>query len=146
MMHCKPIPVIETGFSLRSSSHREKPVSITGNPVLIAGMLFSLQGFPCKPLYFPVVHCSALRPMPLHFLTHIILTTGGVFYLSYMHLEMYNVNFWWILQFLNGLLGCNFGNSQENKSKYYPKSRPTHSMLRVDYYTIFGPIQKTTTA
>ena len=76
------------------------------------------------------------------FLTHIILTIRGVFYLSYMHLEMYNGNFWWILQFLNGLLGCNFGNSQENKSKYshYPKSRPTYIMLKADCYTIFGPI------
>jgi hypothetical protein len=40
------------------NSHREKPVFITGNPVLIAGILFSLQGFPCKTLYLPVGDCS----------------------------------------------------------------------------------------
>ena len=31
--------------------------SLQRTPVLIAGSLFSLQGFPCKPLYFP--DCSA---------------------------------------------------------------------------------------
>ena len=51
---------MRTGFSLWGNSHREKPVFITGNPVLIAGILFPLQGFPCKPLYFPVRDCSAI--------------------------------------------------------------------------------------
>ena len=32
--------------------------SLQGTPVVIAGFLFSLQGFPCKPLYFPVRDCS----------------------------------------------------------------------------------------
>ena len=32
-VHCKPIPVMKTRFSLWSFSHREKPVFITGNPV-----------------------------------------------------------------------------------------------------------------
>jgi hypothetical protein len=33
--------------------------SLQGTPVLIAGSLFSLQRFPCKPLYFPGRDCSA---------------------------------------------------------------------------------------
>ena len=37
-MHCKPIPVMKTGVSLWSFSHRKKPVFITGNPVIITGM------------------------------------------------------------------------------------------------------------
>ena len=32
MLHCKPIPVMRTGFSLCSISNREKPVFITGIP------------------------------------------------------------------------------------------------------------------
>ena len=32
MVHCKPIPVMKTGFSLCTFSHREKPVSISWNP------------------------------------------------------------------------------------------------------------------
>ena len=43
---CESIPTGKNLFSLQ------------GTPVLIAGSLFSLQGFPCKPLYFPVRHCS----------------------------------------------------------------------------------------
>ena len=31
-VHCKPIPVMKTGFSLCSISNREKPVFITGIP------------------------------------------------------------------------------------------------------------------
>ena len=31
---------------------------LQGTPVLIAGSLLSLQGFPCKPLYFPIRDCS----------------------------------------------------------------------------------------
>ena len=46
-----PKPVRLTGNSLLVNSHREKPV-------FIAGILFSLQGFPCKILYFPVWDCS----------------------------------------------------------------------------------------
>ena len=34
---------------------------LQGTPVLIAGSLFSLQGFPCKPLYFPVRGYSVLH-------------------------------------------------------------------------------------
>ena len=37
-LHCKPIPVMKAGFCLWGNSHREKPVFITGNPVLITGM------------------------------------------------------------------------------------------------------------
>ena len=37
----------EQGFPCVVNSHREKPVFITGNPsILIAGILYSLQGFP----------------------------------------------------------------------------------------------------
>ena len=67
-----PNPVRLTGNSLWVNSHREKPVFITGNPcshyrvpVLITGSLFSLQGFPCKPLYFPVRDCSVWK-LPLN--------------------------------------------------------------------------------
>ena len=61
MAHCKPKPC---------KAYRELPVSQFSQgktcfqyreplaPVLIAGSLFSLQGFPCKPLYFPVRDCS----------------------------------------------------------------------------------------
>ena len=31
-LHCKPIPVMKTGFSLCTFSHREKPVSISWDP------------------------------------------------------------------------------------------------------------------
>ena len=54
-LHCKPRPCKAYREVI---SHRKKQVFITGNPVLIAGILFSLQGFPCKPLYFPVLDCS----------------------------------------------------------------------------------------
>ena len=40
---------------------KKKLFSIQGTPVLIAGSLFSLQGFPCKPLYFPVRDCSVSK-------------------------------------------------------------------------------------
>ena len=40
-------------------SHREKPVFITGNPVLITGILFSLQRFPCKTLCGIAVYTNA---------------------------------------------------------------------------------------
>jgi len=41
-------------------STRKNLFSLQGTPVLIAGSLVSLQGFPCKPLYFPVRDCSVL--------------------------------------------------------------------------------------
>ena len=53
-----PNPVRLTWNSLQVNSHREKSVFITGNPVLIAGILFSLQGFPYKTLFFPLRDCS----------------------------------------------------------------------------------------
>ena len=52
---------MKTGFSLWGNPHREKHVFIIGNPVLIAGILFSLQGFPYKTLYFPVRDCSVFE-------------------------------------------------------------------------------------
>ena len=42
MLHCKPIPVMKTGFSLWSFSHREKPFFVTGFPVMKTD--FSLWG------------------------------------------------------------------------------------------------------
>ena len=39
------------GFPCVVFPHKEKPVFITGNPILIAGTLFSLQGFPCEKNY-----------------------------------------------------------------------------------------------
>ena len=36
-------------------------LSLQGNPFLIAGSLFSLQGFPCISLYFPVRDCSVRK-------------------------------------------------------------------------------------
>jgi hypothetical protein len=56
-----PNPVRLTGNSLNVHSHKEKHFFISGNPFLLAGILFSLQGFPSKPLYFPVGDCSALN-------------------------------------------------------------------------------------
>ena len=55
-MHCKPKPCksILTGKNL---------LSLQGNPVLIAGSLFSLQGFPCISLYFPVRDCSVCNKL-----------------------------------------------------------------------------------
>ena len=49
-----PNPVRLTGNSLLVNSHRENPVFITRNPCSHCRDLFSLQRFPCKPLYFPV--------------------------------------------------------------------------------------------
>ena len=43
--HCKPIPVMKTGLSLWNFSHREKPVFIIGNLVLIAGIPVMKTGF-----------------------------------------------------------------------------------------------------
>ena len=49
-----PNPVRLTGNSLLVNSHKEKRFSLQETSFLITGSLFSLQGFPCKPLYFPV--------------------------------------------------------------------------------------------
>ena len=52
-IHCKPIPVMKTGFPLYSISHREKPVFITGIPAMRTGLPVmktvrkSSQGKPC---------------------------------------------------------------------------------------------------
>ena len=55
-IHCKPIPVMKTGFSLCTFSHREKPVFITRFPgdgnrcweKYTGKTLFSLQGWVCS--------------------------------------------------------------------------------------------------
>ena len=44
-VHCKPIPVTKTGFSLWSFSHREKPVFITGVPAMRTGFPVMKTGF-----------------------------------------------------------------------------------------------------
>ena len=53
-----PNPVQLTGFPCKSIPTGKNLLSLQGNPVLIAGSLFSLQGFPCISLYFPVRDCS----------------------------------------------------------------------------------------
>ena len=44
-VHCKPIPVMKTGFSLWTFSHREKPVFITGIPAMRTGFPVMKTGF-----------------------------------------------------------------------------------------------------
>ena len=56
--HCKPKPCKAYRELPVIQLLQEKPVFITGNPVFIAGIVFSLQGFPCKSLYFSVGDCS----------------------------------------------------------------------------------------
>ena len=49
-IHCKPIPVMKTGFSLCTFSHREKPVSISWDPCnenRIFPVGNTTQGKPC---------------------------------------------------------------------------------------------------
>ena len=55
-----PNPVQLTAFPCESIPTGKNLLSLQGNPVLIAGSLFSLQGFPCISLYFPVRDCSAV--------------------------------------------------------------------------------------
>ena len=43
--HYKPIPVMKTGFSLWTFSHREKPVFITGIPAMRTGFPVMKTGF-----------------------------------------------------------------------------------------------------
>ena len=60
-MHtANPNPVQLTGKPCKSIPTGKYLLSLQGNPVLIAGSLFSLQGFPCISLYFPVRDCSAV--------------------------------------------------------------------------------------
>ena len=49
-----PNPVQLTAFPCKSIPTGKNLLSLQGNPVLIEGSLFSLQGFPCISLYFPV--------------------------------------------------------------------------------------------
>ena len=53
-----PNPVQLTGKPCKSIPTGKYLLSLQGNPVLIAGSLFWLQGFPCISLYFPVRDCS----------------------------------------------------------------------------------------
>ena len=56
-----PNPVQLTAFPCESIPTGKNLLSLQGNPVLIAGFLFSLQGFPCISLYFPVRDCSVYK-------------------------------------------------------------------------------------
>ena len=53
-----PNPVKLTGNPCKSIPTGKNLYSLQGTPVFIAGSLFSLQGFPCISLYFPVRDCS----------------------------------------------------------------------------------------
>ena len=52
-MHCKPIPVMKTGFSLWSFSHREKPVFIAGISCNTKRFFPVLKNFTGKTLFSP---------------------------------------------------------------------------------------------
>ena len=56
-----PNPVQLTGYPCKSIPTGKNLLSLQGNPVLIAASLFSLQGFPCISLYFPVRDCSVAK-------------------------------------------------------------------------------------
>ena len=56
----RELPVRLTGKLPVSQFSQGKIFFITGNPLLIAGILFRLQGFPCKTLYFPVRDCRVV--------------------------------------------------------------------------------------
>ena len=53
-----PNPVKLTGNPCKSIPTGKNLYSLQRTPVFIAGSLFSLQGFPCISLYFPVRDCS----------------------------------------------------------------------------------------
>ena len=55
-----PNPVKLTENPCKSIPTGKDLYSLQGTPVLIAGSLFSLQGFPCISLYLPVRDCSAV--------------------------------------------------------------------------------------
>ena len=63
MPHCKPIPVMKTGFSLCSISNREKPVFITGIPANKNRIFPVWKYYTGKTLFWPctgpVRECSA---------------------------------------------------------------------------------------
>ena len=52
-MHCKPIPVMKTGFSLCSISHREKPVFITWEPCIENRFFPVWKYYTGKTLFWP---------------------------------------------------------------------------------------------
>ena len=62
--HCKPIPVMRTGFSLCSISNREKPVFITGIPANENRFFPVWKYYTGKTLFWPctgpVRDCSVL--------------------------------------------------------------------------------------
>ena len=60
-----PNPVQLTGKPCKSIPTGKYLLSLQGNPVLIAGSLFSLQSFPCISLYFPARDCSVVLCCPL---------------------------------------------------------------------------------
>ena len=77
--HCKPIPVMKTGFSLWSFSHREKPVFIAGVPCNENRFFSVWKNFAGKTLFSrcndPVRDCSVsmicLTLLYFHYEMHI---------------------------------------------------------------------------
>ena len=65
IMHCKPIPVMKTGFSLCIFSHREKPVFITWETCNENRFFFCVGKYKGKTLFWPctgpVRDCSAFN-------------------------------------------------------------------------------------
>ena len=64
-MHCKPIPVMKTGFSLCTFSHREKPVFVDSVPCNENRFFPLWEKYTGKTLFWPctgpVRDCSALN-------------------------------------------------------------------------------------
>ena len=62
-MHCKPIPVIRTGFSLCSIFNREKPVFITGIPANENRFFPVWKYYTGKTLFWPCADPVRLQGM-----------------------------------------------------------------------------------
>ena len=52
-LHCKPIPVMKTGFSLCTFPNREKPVFITGIPANVNRFFPVWEKYTGKTLFWP---------------------------------------------------------------------------------------------
>ena len=72
--HCKPIPVMKTGFSLCTFPNREKPVFITGIPANVNRFFPVWEKYTGKTLFWPctgpVRDCSALHVKVHFYLSH----------------------------------------------------------------------------
>ena len=77
LTHCKPIPVMKTGFSLCTFPNREKPVFITGIPANAKKFFPVWEKYTGKTLFWPCtgpvrdcsVFLSILTYLFMHFLT-----------------------------------------------------------------------------